>query len=121
VRVTAPDRLARREAYPVVVSEAWTRCGGEVVCVQQRLGTSPAAPMRLQRPGVGAEDERALIPARTRRGQLFAARHGRVTWGNPPEGDTDIRQPPTTPQPGVIHEAAAAMVRQVYGWCVEEP
>jgi site-specific DNA recombinase len=77
--------------------------------------------MLLQRPGVCAEYERALIQERTRRGQLFAARQGRVNWGNPPDGYTYIRKTPTTPQPFVINEAAAAMVRPVYRWCVEEP
>jgi site-specific DNA recombinase len=40
--------------------------------------------MLLQMQGVFAEYERALIHGRTRRGQLFAARQGRVNWGNPP-------------------------------------
>ena len=52
---------------------------------------------RLDRPA--AESERALIHERTRRGPLFAARQGRVNWGNPPYGDTYIRKTPTTPQP----------------------
>jgi site-specific DNA recombinase len=121
VLVTAPDRLARRYAYQVVVIEALTRCGCEVVFVPQRLGTSPAAQMLLQRPGVFAAYERALIQERTRRGQLLAARQGRVNWGNPPYGSTYIRKTPTTPQHVVINEAAAEMVRQVYRWCVEEP
>jgi site-specific DNA recombinase len=70
--------------------------------------------------GVFAEYERALIHERTRRGQLFAARQGRVSWGNPPYGYTYIRKTPTTPQHLVINEAEAEIVRQVYRWCVEE-
>jgi site-specific DNA recombinase len=42
--------------------------------------------------GVFAEYERALIHERTRRGQLFAARQGRVNWGNPPYGYTYIHK-----------------------------
>jgi site-specific DNA recombinase len=61
-----------------------------------------------------------LIRERTRRGPLFAARQGRVNWGNPPYGYTDIRKTPTTPQHVVINEAEAEMVRQVYCWCMEE-
>lgn len=83
----------------MVVSEELTRCGGEVIFGPQRLGTSPAEPRRLPRQGVFAEDERALIHERTRRGPLLAARQGRVTWGNPPDGYPDIRKTPTTPQP----------------------
>jgi site-specific DNA recombinase len=120
VLVTAPDRLARRYASQVVLSEALTRCGCEVVFVPQRLGTSPAEQMLLQRQGVLAESARALIQERTRRGQLLAARQGRVNWGHPPDGSTDIRKTPTTPPQCVINEAAAEMVRQVYRGCVEE-
>src|SRR5438128_10663453 len=76
--------------------------------------------MLLQMQGVFAEYERALIHERTRRGQLFAARQGRVNWGNPPYGYTYIRKTPTTPQHLVINEAEAEIVRQVYRWCVEE-
>jgi site-specific DNA recombinase len=120
VLVTAPDRLARRYAYQVVLIEELTRCGCEVVFVHQSLGTSPAEQMLLQMQGVFAEYERALIHERTRRGPLFAARQGRVNWGNPPYGSTYIRKTPTTPQHLVINEAEAEIVRQVYRWCVEE-
>ena len=120
VLVTAPDRLARRYAYQVVLVDELTRQGCEVVFVQQSLGASPAEQMLLQMQGVFAESERALIHERTRRGQLFAARQGRVNWGNPPYGYTYIRKTPTTPQHVVINEAEAEIVRQVYRWCVEE-
>jgi site-specific DNA recombinase len=73
VLVTAPDRLARRYAYQVVVVAELPRCGCEVVCVHQIWGASPEEPMLLQMQGVFAEYERALIHERTRRGQRFAA------------------------------------------------
>lgn len=76
--------------------------------------------MLRQRQGVFAEYERALIHERTRRGQLLAARQGRVNWGNPPYGDTYIRKTPTTPQHVVINAAEAEIVRQVDRWCVAE-
>jgi len=112
--VTAPDRLARRYAYQVVLVEELTRGGCEVVFVHQSLGTSPAEQMLLQMQGVFAEYERALIHERTRRGQLFAARQGRVNWGNPPYGYTYVHKTTTTPQHLVIHEAEAEIVRQIY-------
>jgi site-specific DNA recombinase len=98
VLVTAPDRLARRYAYQVVLVEELTRCGCEVVFVHQSWGASPEEQMLLQMQGVFAEYERALIHERTRRGQLFAARQGRVNWGNPPYGYTYIHKTTTTPQ-----------------------
>lgn len=120
VLVTAPDRLARRYAYQVVLVEELTRCGCEVVFAPQSLGASPEEQMLLQMQGVFAEYERALIHERTRRGQLFAARQGRVNWGNPPYGYTYIHKTPTTPQHLVVNEAEAEVVRQIYRWCVEE-
>jgi site-specific DNA recombinase len=118
--VTAPDRLARRYAYQVVLVEELTRAGCEVVFVHQSLGASPAEQMLLQMQGVFAEYERALIHERTRRGQLFAARQGRVNWGNPPYGYTSVHKTATPPQHLVINEAEAEVVRQLYRWCVEE-
>ena len=82
--VTTPDRLARRYAYQVLLVEEFHRCGCEVVFVQHGLGASPEEQMLLQMQGVFAEYERALIQERTRRGRLYAARQGRVNWGNPP-------------------------------------
>jgi site-specific DNA recombinase len=84
--------------------------------VQQSLGASPAEQMRLQMQGVFAEDERALIQERTRRGRLFAARQGRVNWGNPPYGYPDVRKTVTAPQHLVMNEAEAEVVRQLYRW-----
>jgi len=118
--VTVPDRLARRYAYQVLLVEEFTRCGCEVIFVQHGLGTSPEEQMLLQMQGVFAEYERALIQERTRRGRLFAARQGRVNWGNPPYGYTYIRKTPITPQHLVVNEAEAEVVRLMYRWCVEE-
>jgi DNA invertase Pin-like site-specific DNA recombinase len=118
--VTVPDRLARRYAYQVLLVEEFHRCGCEVVFVQHSLGASPEAQMLVQMQGVFAEYERALIQERTRRGRLFAARQGRVNWGNPPYGYTYVRKTLTTPQHLVINEAEAEVVRLIYRWCVEE-
>ena len=110
--VTAPDRLARRYAYQVVLVEELTRCGCEVVFVHQNLGASPEEQMLLQM-SVFAEYERALIHERTRRGQLFAARQGRVNWGNPPYGYTYIHKTTTTPQHLRVNEAEAEVVEDL--------
>src|SRR5262249_61583964 len=120
ILVTAPDRPARRYAYQVVLVEEFIRGGCEVVFVHQSLGASPEEQMLLQMQGVFGEYERALIQERTRRGRLFAARQGRVNWGNPPYGYTYIRKTPMAPQHLVITEAEAEIVRLIYHWCVEE-
>jgi site-specific DNA recombinase len=118
--VTTPDRLARRYAYQVLLVEEFHRCGCDVVFVQHGLGTSPEEQMLLQMQGVFAEYERALIQERTRRGRLYAARQGRVNWGNPPYGYTYVRKTLTTPQHLVVNEVEAEIVRLIYRWCVQE-
>jgi len=120
VLVTAPDRLARRYAYQVVLVEELTRSGCEVVFVPQSLGASPEAQMLLHMQGVFAEYERAVIHERTRRGPLCAARQGRVNWGNPPSGSTSMPKTTTTPPQLVVNEAEAEVVRQLARWGVEE-
>jgi site-specific DNA recombinase len=118
--VTAPDRLARRYTYQVVVVEEFIRGRCEVVFVPQSFGTSPEEQMLLQVQGVFAEYERALIQERTRRGRVFAPRQGRVNWRNPSDGYTSVRKAITSPQHLVINEVATAIVRPISRWCVEE-
>jgi site-specific DNA recombinase len=69
--------------------------------------------MLLQIQAVFVEYERALIRERSRRGRLFAAKQGRVNWGNPPYGYHYIRCTDTTPQSLVIEESEATIVRQM--------
>jgi site-specific DNA recombinase len=76
--------------------------------------------MLLQIQGVFAEYERALIKDRMRRGRLFAARQGRLTWGNPPYGYRYRPKADNTPQQLLIDEAEAEIVRLIYGWLIEE-
>jgi site-specific DNA recombinase len=55
-----------------------------------------------------------------RRGQLAAARQGRVNGGTPPYGYRYIRKTDTTPQQLVICEAEAVIVQQMSRWVVDE-
>jgi site-specific DNA recombinase len=120
VLCSAPDRLARQYAYQVVVLEEFKRAGCEVEFLNHAFGQSPEEQMLLQIQGVFAEYERAVIKERMRRGQLAAARQGRVNWGNPPYGYRYIRKTETTPQQLVTYEAEAVIVQQMYRWLVDE-
>jgi len=120
VLCSAPDRLARQYAYQVVVLEEFKRAGCEVEFLNHAFGQSPEEQMLLQIQGVFAEYERAVIKERMRRGQLAAARQGRVNWGNPPYGYRYIRKTETTPQQLVIYDAEAVLVQQMYRWLVDE-
>jgi site-specific DNA recombinase len=77
--VSAPDRLARRSVYQMVLMEEFQACGVEVVFVNRPLGATPEDQLLLQVQGIIAEYERAKILERTRRGRMHAARRGQVS------------------------------------------
>ena len=120
ILVAAPDRLARHYAYQVVVLEELKRVGCTVEFLNHAFSQNPEEQMLLQIQAVFAEYERALIRERTRRGRLYAAKQGRVNWGNPPYGYHYIRRTATTQPQLLIEESEAAVVRQMYEWLVVE-
>src|SRR5450631_3816585 len=75
----APDRLARRYAYQVLLLEELARVGVEVIFAKEpeRSG-SPEDELLRQFQGMISEYERAQIAERTRRGTLHRARAGAV-------------------------------------------
>jgi len=78
--VLAPDRLARRHAYQVVLLEEFARCGVAVIFLNHRAtGETPEEELLLQMQGMIAEYERAKILERTRRGKRAAATRGAVS------------------------------------------
>jgi site-specific DNA recombinase len=76
--VHSPDRLARRYVDQVVLVEELVKAGVEVVFLLQDLGQNPESALLLQVQGMISEYERARIMERTRRGKVFAAKHGSV-------------------------------------------
>src|SRR5215468_5357418 len=74
--VHSPDRLARKDAYQVLLLDELKRCGVEVVFLNRPIGHSPEEDLLLQVQGMVAEYERAKILERSRRGKLHAARRG---------------------------------------------
>ena len=79
VHVLAPDRLARRCAYQVLLVEEFRRAGAEVVFANRPIGSSAEDDLLLQVQGMIAEYERAKILERSRRGRRHAARSGLVS------------------------------------------
>jgi site-specific DNA recombinase len=104
----------------VVVLEELRRAGCAVVFLNHAFGQTPEQRMLLQIQGVFAEYERALIHERLRRGRLYAARQGRVTWSQAPYGYAYRPKSEGAPQQLLVHEAEAEVVRQVYRWLVDE-
>src|SRR5882672_12153821 len=79
IYVHAPDRLARRYAYQVLLIEEFRRAGAEVVFLNRPIGTSAEDDLLLQVQGMIAEYERAKLLERARRGRRHAARSGSVS------------------------------------------
>ena len=79
IYVLAPDRLARRYAYQVLLVEEFRRAGAEVMFLNRSIGSSAEDDLLLQVQGVIAEYERAKILERGRRGRRHAAQTGAVS------------------------------------------
>ena len=78
VLVHSPDRLSRRYAYQVLLLEEFSRKGVTVIFLKGAAGETPEAQLLVQFQGMIAEDERAQIAERTRRGKRHRAKAGCV-------------------------------------------
>ena len=111
----APDRLARKYAYQVLLVEEFARSGVEVVFVKSPRGDSPEDELLVQFQGMIAEYERAQIAERTRRGKIHRARAGDVSvLGGAPYGYRYVRKTDTTAAYYEIIESEARVVREVF-------
>jgi site-specific DNA recombinase len=118
----APDRLARRYAYQVLLLEELHRAGVEVVFARggERSG-SPEDELLRQFQGMIAEYERAQIRERTRRGKLHRARSGHQTvLSCAPYGYRHVRKTEHTEGFWDIDEVQAQVVREVFARYVED-
>jgi site-specific DNA recombinase len=68
VLIHSPDRLSRKYAYQVLLTEELSRCGVEIVFLKSPTGGSPEDQLVVQFQGMIAEYERAQIAERSRRG-----------------------------------------------------
>ena len=76
--VHSPDRLSRTYAYQVLLVEELTRCGVQIIFLNNPIGPNPEETLLLQVQGMIAEYERAKILERSRRGKLHAVHRGSV-------------------------------------------
>ena len=118
----APDRLARRYAYQVLLLEELARGGIEVVFAKEpeRSG-SPEDELLRQFQGMIAEYERAQIAERCRRGKLHRARAGAVSvLSNAPYGYRYVKKSEHADAFYEIDELEAPMVREIFDRYVEQ-
>lgn len=119
--IASPDRLARRYAYQVWLLEEFARAGCTVVFLDRPPSDDPQDALLVQIRGAVAEYERTVIADRTRRGRLAALQAGRLLpWSRPPYGYRVDPQAPRDPAGIAPDEEQAAVVRQIFGWYVED-
>ena len=117
----APDRLARRYAYQVLLLEELARGGIEIVFAKEpeRSG-SPEDELLRQFQGMIAEYERAQIAERCRRGKLHRARAGAVSvLSNAPYGYRYVKRTEHADAFYEIDELEAPIVREIFERYVE--
>src|SRR4051812_9301407 len=115
VLVYSPDRLSRKYAYQVLLSEEFARCGVELIFLKSPAGATPEDQLLVQFQGMIAEYERAQIAERCRRGKRHMAQQGMVNvLSGAPYGYRYVRKSDSSAAYYEIVETEAAVVRMVF-------
>ena len=115
VLIHSPDRLSRKYAYQVLLTEEFARHGVETIFLKAPHSGTPEDQLMLQFQGMIAEYERAQILERSRRGKRHRARAGEVSvLCGAPYGYRYIRKTSDAPARYEIDAVQAEVVRLVY-------
>ena len=115
VLIHSPDRLSRKYAYQVLLTEEFARQGVETVFLKAPRSDTPEDQLMLQFQGMIAEYERAQILERSRRGKRHRAKAGEVSvLCGAPYGYRYIRKTSDATARYEIDGAEAEIVRLVY-------
>jgi site-specific DNA recombinase len=115
ILVYSPDRLSRKYAYQILLTEEFARNGVDTVFVKAPKSDTPEDQLLLQFQGMIAEYERAQILERSRRGKRHRARQGQVSvLSGAPYGYRYVRKSEETAAYYEIIEAEADVVRLIY-------
>jgi site-specific DNA recombinase len=115
VLVLSPDRLSRKYAYQILLTEEFQRQGTELVFLKSPPATTPEEQLLAQVQGMIAEYERAQIIERTRRGKRHRARQGAINvLSGAPYGYHYVKKSDSGDAYYEVIEAEAAVVRTVY-------
>ena len=115
VLIHSPDRLSRKYAYQVLLTEEFARRGVETIFVKAPHSGTPEDDLMLQFQGMIAEYERAQILERSRRGKRHRAKAGEVSvLCGAPYGYRYIRKTNDAPSRYEVDAAEAQVVRLVY-------
>ena len=115
ILIYSPDRLSRKYAYQVLLSEEFLRHGAELVFVKSPPASTPEERLLVQVQGMIAEYERAQIVERSRRGKRHRARHGSVNvLSGAPYGYRYVKKTDGQAAYYEIIEEEAVVVRMAY-------
>jgi len=115
VLVLSPDRLSRKYAYQVLLTEELARHGVATVFLRTPRRETPEDQLLLQFQGMIAEYERAQILERSRRGKRHRAQLGEVSvLSGAPYGYRYVRKSDEANARYEVIETQADVVRQVY-------
>ena len=121
VLIYGPDRLSRKYAYQVLLTEEFCRHGVETVFLKSAAAETPEERLMLQFQGMIAEYERAQIAERTRRGKRYRAKAGCVNvLCGAPYGYRYIKKSEHSQAYYDIVEAPAEVVRKIFAWYTQE-
>ena len=121
VLVYAPDRLSRKYAYQILLTEELARSGVVVVYLNAPAGDTPEDHLLVQVQGMIAEYERAQIAERTRRGKRHKAQCGVVNaLSGAPYGYRYVKKTDHADAAYAVDDTEAAVVRQVFGAYTQE-
>lgn len=121
VILTAPDRLARNYVQQMVLLEELEGQGCPVVFLDRPMSQDPHDQLLLQIRGAVAEYERTLIAERMRRGRQAKYQAGRLLpWSKAPYGYQLHPERPRDPAGLQVDEAAAAVVREMFAYYLQE-
>src|SRR5580692_6053512 len=115
VLVYSPDRLSRKYAYQILLTEELARHGVETLFINAPQSATAEDQLVVQFQGTIAEYERAQIMERYRRGKRHRAKSAEVSvMSGAPYGYRYIRKTEDAPASYRVIEAEARVVQRIY-------
>ena len=110
----SPDRLARKFAYQVLVTDELARFGVEVCYADSPPVDDPQSRLLVQVQGMFAEYEKAALAERARRGKLYRVRAGEAVFPKVAYGYRRVPRSAAGPARLAVYEPEAAVVRRIF-------
>jgi len=121
VLIYSPDRLSRKYAYQVLLTEEFSRHGVQVIFLKSSAGETPEERLMQQFQGMIAEYERAQIAERTRRGKRYRAKAGCVNvLCGAPYGYRYVKKSEHSQAFYEVLDAQAQVVRRIFAWYTQD-